>query len=417
MKLNNCKKYLLHVIRITLALVYIFSGLVKGFDPMGTAIKVDEYLMVFSLDYFSMLSPVAAIFLCAMEIFIGLLLLLNIQRRFTALATLLITAGFTLTTLYIYIASPVSDCGCFGDAIKLSNAETFYKNIVLVVMAIILYLHVFSSSRQKNRTAKIDFTYAILSAIMALAIPIEATHGVPAIDFLPYQIGSNIRQSMQIPDDAEPDQYDVKLKYKNISSGEIFEFSDSDTTWYDDTKWEFVDVESTLIKKGFTPLISSFDIADSSGNSVYEQLLDKKFMFFVVIYDADELDRIDLKSMENIQNITKIEEVEMAILTYDNIDILSVQFENKFNFRPTFYNVDNTQLKSMVRQSSGIFALKNGTIIGKIPVNEKLDIKNHQDIENFYKQQQSKKRDYALYLTTIFILLIGSYSTLKRLKR
>lgn len=417
MKFNNCKKYLLHIIRIMLASVYIFSGLVKGFDPMGTAIKVEEYLMVFSLDIFSVLSPVLAILLCAMELFIGLLLLLNIKQRFTAFVTLLITAGFTLTTLYIYIASPVSDCGCFGDAIKLSNAETFYKNIVLVIMAIAIYFNVFSQSHLKTLNSKIDSIYVILSAVLALLIPIQATVSIPAIDFLPYQIGSNIHESMQIPSNAEPDKYEVKLKYKNIASGEIVEFSDSDTTWYDDTKWEFVDIESKLIQKGFSPPIASFDITDYNGTSVYEQILNKNNIFFVVIYDASKLDKIDPQSIENMRAISEIEGVEVAVLTYDNIENISVLFETKFGFSPVFYNADNIQLKSMLRQSVGIFALQEGTIIGKTVIGAELGIDTREDIEIFYEQQQSKRCNYTMFLTILFISLIGSYMILKLFKR
>ncbi len=390
-------KYAILSIRILLAAVYIFSGIVKAFDPMGTAIKIEEYLVSFSMEGLVFLSSTFSILLCAMELMIGLMLLLGLFKRIVSVFALLITFAFTLTTLYIFIENPVSDCGCFGDAIKLSNSETLYKNIVLLIMAFAVYIYYNKTEKWIDKTTLIkDIKYKVLLGVFCLAIPIYSTSNIPPVDFLPYQIGVNIPQAMEIPADAQRDEYEIKLIYKNIGNGDIIEFSDSDTTWYDSSKWEFVETKSRLLTKGFTPEIESFEITDINGLSVRDDVLSAKKIILLVFYTSDELENIEKHKIENFYNFADSTDSKIAILTYDDILTFRSVFEQKYRFTPIVYNADNVQLKSMIRQPKGAILLEDGTIISKKPINSTAEA-----IENM-----NDRVFRGLYLALIFLYLL-----------
>ena len=352
--------------RFILAFVYIFSGIVKAFDPMGTAIKIEEYLVSFSLGGLSFLSSTLSILLSATELMIGLMLLIGLFKRLTANLTIIITFVFTLVTLYIYINNPVSDCGCFGDAIKLTNAETFYKNIGLLILSTFIWLYYGITERLIDKeNFKHDIKFSIPLIILCLGIPIYSTCNIPPIDFLPYQIGVNIPQAMEVPTDAPKDEYKIKLVYRNIATGKLVEFSDTDTTWYDDTKWEFVETKTKLVSRGFTPAIGSFEITNENGVSVKNEVLNSEKIILLVFYTLDDLTDTKQQYIQRYYNLANRTDSKIAIVTYDDIATFTSMFEDIYKFTPSVYNIDNVQLKSMIRQSKGAIFLEKGTITSK----------------------------------------------------
>lgn len=411
--MKKYKNALLTFSRILLGIVYIYSGFVKGADPMGTSIKIDEYLTSFSLDAINFISPLGAVILCGLELFVGLMLLFNLQKKIVSYITLALTSVFTVMTIYIYIASPVADCGCFGDAIKLTNGETLFKNFILEAMAIILFVSVTKSTKP----TKSDNIFGLLLAIYAFAIPTYSTFTVPPLDFLPYSIGVNIPEAIHIPKNAPKDKYEIKLIYKNIQNGDIIEFSDTDTTWYDSKKWEFIDTKSKLIRKGFTPDISHFEITDNSSVSVYKELMSKNNLILLVVYNNDALKNISNSDIEQIRQLSMIEGLNVAVLTYDDADKVSKTLNKKHLLSLPVYNADNVQLKSMLRQKSGLIVLQNGTIIAKTAIFRDLELNSANDVDYIYEKEIQKRTVYYIILIALLTAIAATYTYLRIKKR
>ena len=164
------------LIRIVLGVVFIASGFLKGVDPWGTAIKSNEYLVAFGMEWLSDTAYILAILQCAFEMWLGLLLLFNQLRSFTRFFTLLFMLFFTVLTLIIALTDPVSDCGCFGDAIKLTNWETFIKNLILLPLSVILFLHM----RREIVTDRPRGGIITTTLLLALFPSLSATYSLPS---------------------------------------------------------------------------------------------------------------------------------------------------------------------------------------------------------------------------------------------
>ena len=197
------RKVLVNIARVVLAVVLIFSGFVKAVDPMGTQYKMADYLEALHLAPYvhDAMTLGAAILLSAFEFSLGIFLLLAIRRRTVSLLTLILFLVMTPLTLWLALTNPVSDCGCFGDAVVLTNWQTFWKNAVLLAMAVLIWRHPLDMYRfvsKSNQWIVINYT-----AIFILVVSGWSLYDLPYFDFRPYHIGANIRQGMEIPDDAE----------------------------------------------------------------------------------------------------------------------------------------------------------------------------------------------------------------------
>ena len=182
-------KLLFQIFRFLLAAVFIFSGFVKGIDPLGSAYKFGDYFAAFHLDFLQPTVVVMAFILCAAELLIGLLLLFGIKMRFAAWSVLLFMAFFTPLTLVLAIFNPVSDCGCFGDAIKLSNWGTFFKNLVFLAAAVFVFIQrkKFTSFYSKP----MQWALLMVLSVVALTPSFHGYYSLPMFDFRPYKVGVN----------------------------------------------------------------------------------------------------------------------------------------------------------------------------------------------------------------------------------
>ncbi len=204
--------------RITIGTLFTFSGFVKSVDPMGSAIKFDEYLISFGMEWLTAGSLTFAILLSTLEMTLGLMLLLGVFKKFTAYLSMLFMLFFTMLTTYIYYTSPVKDCGCFGDAVVLSNGETLLKNIIFTTI-LLPYFFKYLFYRESIRARRRDRMLTLMVILFSLTPAIYAVVYLPIIDFLPYKIGVNIPQAMSIPEGEKEDVYDTKLVYKSIENG------------------------------------------------------------------------------------------------------------------------------------------------------------------------------------------------------
>lgn len=365
----NCNnKKALHITgsiaRTLLALTFLFSGFVKAVDPLGTVYKIQDYLHEGFGGVFQWAIPaagVAAVCLIALEWLLGIAMLLNVRTQWTSWITLLFYCIMTPLTLYIAIANPVSDCGCFGDALVITNWQTFWKNIILLLLSICLVICRKAIPELFSWWMEIIIALAALGSVAGI-MGYSYTH-LPQIDFRPYKVGNHIPTLMEIPDDAEVDQYEITLIYAKDGKEQTFTLENYPKG---DPEWTFVDQKSVLIKKGYVPPIHDFEIETLEGDYVTQDILESEEpIALVVMYDLSKTDT------------TQLEKLMYMIHEYPRVYFLTASGEEEiFAFAEelgwdeettysTFCFTDPITLKTIVRANPGVIVVQNGTIIDK----------------------------------------------------
>ncbi len=358
--MGNRFKTLIQIFRYTLAIVFIFSGFVKGVDPLGSAYKFSDYFKAFHADFFEPLTIVFSFILCAAELLIGLMLLFGVKMRLAAWGAFLFMVVFTPLTFILALFNPVSDCGCFGDAIKLTNWETFYKNIFFLVAAIFLLVSRKTlESNLKNRT---EWLLVAMLILISLAPSWYGFNHLPLINFRPYKIGVNIPEAMRVPEDAPVDEYKTIFYYQK--NGEIKEFDENNYPWQDST-WKFVDSKSTLVRKGFTPPVENFNLFSLYGNDITDSIINHRGYYFLVI--AKEIQKVKPGSAEQMNQLyllARDKGYSFAVITSSSRNQID-DFATSSGALYPFINADEVLLKTIIRSNPGLMIIKDGTIIGK----------------------------------------------------
>lgn len=365
----NCNnKKALHITgsiaRTLLALTFLFSGFVKAVDPLGTVYKIQDYLHEGFGGVFQWAIPaagVAAVCLIALEWLLGIAMLLNVRTQWTSWITLLFYCIMTPLTLYIAIANPVSDCGCFGDALVITNWQTFWKNIILLLLSICLVICRKAIPELFSWWMEIIIALAALGCVAGI-MGYSYTH-LPQIDFRPYKVGNHIPTLMEIPDDAEVDQYEITLIYAKDGKEQTFTLENYPKG---DPEWTFVDQKSVLVKKGYVPPIHDFEIETLEGDYITQDILvSEEPVTLVVMYDLTKTDT------------TQLEKLMHMIHEYPRVYFLTASGEEEiFAFAEelgwdeettysTFCFTDPITLKTIVRANPGVIVVQNGTIIDK----------------------------------------------------
>ena len=365
---NYNNKKALHITgsiaRTLLALTFLFSGFVKAVDPLGTVYKIQDYLHEGFGGIFQWAIPAAgaaAVCLIALEWLLGIAMLLNVRTQWTSWITLLFYCIMTPLTLYIAIANPVSDCGCFGDALVITNWQTFWKNIILLLLSICLVICRKAIPELFSWWMEIIITLAALGSVAGI-MGYSYTH-LPQIDFRPYKVGNHIPTLMEIPDDAEVDQYEITLIYAKDGKEQTFTLENYPKG---DPEWTFVDQKSVLIKKGYVPPIHDFEIETLEGDYITQDILESEEpVALVVMYDLSMTDT------------TQLEKLMHMIHEYPRVYFLTASGEEEiFAFAEelgwdeettysTFCFTDPITLKTIVRANPGVIVVQNGTIIDK----------------------------------------------------
>lgn len=357
-----------HISRILLGLTFIFSGFVKGIDPLGSTYKFTDYFNAFQMPWFTDLAFALGIFLAAAEFLLGTAFLFNFFIRITSWFMLAFMVFFTGLTLVIALTNPVTDCGCFGDALIITNWQTFYKNIVLLALAIFVFMQR-KNFRSKNGPV-LSVALTGMTMVFYFYLVSYSYHHLPIIDFSPYKVGVNIPEAMKIPDGAAKDIYENNLIYKNLKTGEEKEFTEANYPWQDTLNWKFVKMaEQKLIQKGYKPPIHDFRIETPEGEDIKDFFLyDEKGTFVVVAYNLQKSDKEGMKKIAQFAVEAKRKGYNFIALTAtspDNIDAFKAETGADFDF----FNTDEITLKTIVRSNPGLLLLKKGTIIGKYHFN------------------------------------------------
>jgi uncharacterized membrane protein YphA (DoxX/SURF4 family) len=352
------------VARTLLALTFLFSGFVKAVDPLGTVYKIEDYLKAFG-GFFTDLMPlagIAAVCLIALECLLGWTMLLNVRTRWTSWIALAFYLVMTPLTLYIALKNPVTDCGCFGDALVLTNWQTFYKNIVLCTLALCLLVCSKAIPQLWNKWAELGLALIGLG-IAAGIMGYSYTH-LPPMDFRPYKVGNHIPTLMEIPEGAEPDVYETTLIYADEQGNEQ-EFT-LENYPKGDPSWIFVDQRSVLVQKGYEAPIHDFEILTMDFEDItYDILESEEPVYLVTMYDLKKTDR---KQMDKLMAIVH-EHTKVYFLTGSGEeDIYAFAEELGWDEETTqsvFCSIDPVTLKTIVRANPGLVVVQNGTIIEK----------------------------------------------------
>lgn len=364
-----------HLARLLLGLVFIFSGFVKAVDPLGTTYKIEDYLKAFG-GFFTDLMPLAqpaAIALIAIEILLGICLVTNVKTQWTSWITLLFYLVMTPLTLYIALTNPVSDCGCFGDALVLTNWQTFYKNVVLLILAIALLIC--RKAVYPTFVWQVEWGIILLSVLLAGGFMFYNLSHLPVVDFRPYKVGNNIPELMEFPEDAEPDQYEISFIYEKEGVEQEFDLTNYPKN---DSTWTFVRQNSRLIKKGYEPPIHDFEILTMDYEDITFDILESETpVTLVVMYDLSKTERKVLDQVTDLYHNCLSRQESFYILTgAGEDDILAfceeIEQANTSN-RLTPYNhpeavfctCDPVTLKTIVRANPGAIVVKDGIIIDK----------------------------------------------------
>lgn len=353
-------KIILWVSRYLLAITFIFSGIVKGVDPLGSAYKFGDYFMAFGLDFFMPLALPMSFILCAAELLIGLMLLFNIRTVLASWGALIFMAVFTPLTLVLAIYNPVSDCGCFGDALILTNWQTFFKNLPLLGAS--AFLIVFRKKIQPMYRFFPEVTATILLAIISFMPSIHGYYNLPLFDFRPYSIGTNIQQAMEFPENAPHDEYKTVLYYQK--DGITKEFTQENFPWQD-SSWVFVDSKSILVKKGYEPPIKDFVLTDFYGWDKTDSILHSPGYFLVAI--AYRLDKANAEAFTKLNELYyKAKEQQIGFVCITSSPATEIdRFISSTGVAFPFLMADEIMLKTIIRSNPGILLLNEGTIIGK----------------------------------------------------
>jgi uncharacterized membrane protein YphA (DoxX/SURF4 family) len=361
-------KIIKHLARILVGITFIFSGFVKGIDPWGSAYKFTDYFNAMHLEWLQWAALPLGIILSFAEFAIGVALLFNTFLRFFSWLALLFMIFFTGLTLWIAIENPVTDCGCFGDALVISNWETFYKNLILIVLTVIVFIY------RKNIKGlpgkKTGLTLAVLSVVIYSFIVFHSYNHLPVFDFRPYKVGVNIPEAMATPADAPQDVYENIFYYKNKNTGEVEQFTEENYPWQDTINYEFHDMESNLIQEGYDPPIHDFRIETPEGDDIIDFFLyDDNYVFMLIAYD---LKKSNTKSQEEINTLAHwaMDEGMTFICLTSSLPEQSAGFAEEHGAPYEFFNTDEITLKTIVRSNPGLMVLKNGTIIAKYHYND-----------------------------------------------
>ena len=354
-------KMTVNLCRIIVALTFIFSGFVKAIDPIGLQYKLQDYLGAIGIPGFlpDWMLLIMAVLLAAVEFCMGIFLLFAIQRRLISKLIVVFMSIMTLITVWLVVANPVKDCGCFGDALHLTNTETLVKNIILLGCSIVIMqrpLAMFRFISESNQWIVINYTIVFIFVSSGLSL-----YYLPLFDFRPYRIGTNIPRGMEIPKDAEQPLFETTFIMEK--GGQRKEFTLND---YPDSTWKFIDSKTVQVKEGYIPPIHDFSIADrKTGKDLTDSVLRHKGYTFLLI--APYLERADDSNFGDIDQLYEYAQtynIPFYCLTASTAKAIQ-RWKDITGAEYPFCITDETTLKTIVRSNPGLLLLKDGTIINK----------------------------------------------------
>lgn len=354
-------KVWVNICRFVLAVVFIFSGFVKAIDPFGSFYKIQDYLTAFNLiSWFPGYWPLLfAVLLAAIEFCAGIYLFLGIRRKISSTLAFLLMLVMTPLTLYLALADPVSDCGCFGDALVLTNWQTLGKNVVLLVAAVT----VFRQWREITRfiTLKMEWIFSMYTILFVFALSAYCLRNLPLLDFRPYKIGTNIKAGMEIPEGAKLSVLETTFVMEKDGKRKEFTLDN-----YPDSTWTFVETRTIVKEKGYEPPIHDFAMQSlTSGTDITDSVLTSRgYTFLLVAHRIEEADDSNIDLINEIYDYSVEHGYGFYALTSSPEDAIALWCDRTGAEYP-FCQMDDITLKTIIRSNPGLLLIKDGTILNK----------------------------------------------------
>jgi uncharacterized membrane protein YphA (DoxX/SURF4 family) len=359
-------KLLLNLLRIIVGVLFIFSGLIKANDPLGLSYKMDEFFEVLHLTFLSPFSLVYSVTMNTFEIVAGVAVLLGYRMRIFSVLLLLLISLFTFLTAYALFSGTIRECGCFGDCIKLSATETFWKDVALFVMILVIFFY--RKRIQPIWGDKPTAALMIVSLAGALGLQWYTLSHLPIVDCLGYKVGNNIPEKMKLPAGATPDVFETVLVYKK--DGKEKDFTADNYPW-SDSSWVFVDRRDKLIKEGSgEPPVKDFILTDLDGvNQTQAILSEAQPVYLFLVQNVKKAGSGWDKKMQALQEQFKAGKVYIYGVTASSKEDIAA-FEKEHGLQFPFVQMDGTAIKTAGRSNPCLILLEKGTIKGKWHYND-----------------------------------------------
>ncbi len=350
--------------RIIVGALFIFSGLIKLNDPVGFSFKLKDYFApeVLNLEFLVPFALMIAIVLVIFEVLLGIMLLIGYLKKFTLWSLLLMILFFTFLTFYSAYFNKVTDCGCFGDAIKLTPWQSFIKDIILLFFIVILVVG--KNHIQPLFTITVRRLIILIAFIGCMAITYHVLQHLPIIDFRPYKIGANIEEGMMVPAGAPKPVFDYHWKF-NINGEEKTITTNGD---YPTVDGDFISVETTEVQKGYEPPIHDFTM-ERDGEDFTTEFLNEERLITIVAYSLGNTEKEGFGPIKKLTDEAMKKGYKVIGLSASSqADTENLKAKHNLNF--DFYFCDETTLKTIIRSNPGIMELQRGTVMQKLHWND-----------------------------------------------
>ena len=366
-----CLTIITNLFRFLAGITFILSGFVKAVDPIGTQYKIADYAAAMGLEGVmpDIMTLGASVLLSGTEFVLGIMLLFAIRRRLVTKLALLFVGIMTAITVWLYVADPVSDCGCFGDAIKLTNGETLLKNIVLLAVTALLAWRPMRMPRMVSRSNQwIVYHYSV---VFILVIAAYSLYYLPLFDFRPYRIGADIAKGMEVPEDAEQPEFETTFIMEKDGIRKEFGLDN-----YPDSTWTFIDSKTKVLKQGYIPPIHDLALmllpqhneeeedGDYSEDITETVLADPGYTFLLISPHLENADDSMFGNIDQIYEYACDYGYKFYCLTASGKKAID-HWTDMTGAEYPFCNVDETTLKTIIRSNPGLVLLKGGVIVGK----------------------------------------------------
>ena len=407
-------KILRTIARISVGLLFVFSGYVKVIDPIGSQIKFGEYFEAFSMHG---LIPVALIFgiiLSVGELLIGLGLLFGLRMKQVSWAALLFMIFMTGLTFVLAVTDAVKDCGCFGDAIKLTNRQTFYKN--LIILPVVIFIFAQRKKYKQIMCCTAEWITAGTFAFLCTCFLIYNYRHLPFIDFMPYKCGVNIPEAMIVPENAPKDVFEEStFIYEKNGERKTFTLDD-----LPDETWTFIDAPAPkLLKAGYSAPARDFTVS-RNGEHIQNEILEREgYLVFVTSYNINGIKDKYANVLKDVYEYCTNNNIEFVFLSGSS-ERDNDNFKEKNDLSFDIYFTDETVLKSMVRSNPGLMLLKDGTILKKRNI---LDV-SVSDTDKAVKDDPKKviseyetRKSLSILISVLFTVICFAFFSFKAVKK
>lgn len=366
---------LTHVSRFLVGGLFIFSGFIKANDPLGFSYKLKEYFEVFQADtgfgFFELFAHIAlplAILICASEIILGVMLLIGYRTNLTLWLLFAQIVFFTFLTFYSACYNKVTHCGCFGDFIQLKPWQSFWKDIVLLVLITLLFAG--KDNIRPVFAPMIVSVLFLLGVVFSLGFPIYAYRNLPPLDFRAYAPGLSIKDAMIKSANYKDPIYESILVYENIKTGDLKDFTNDEymqsKIWEDTLNFKWHETKTKLVSEAVdAPKITDFKVSDADGNDITDLLLnDSSYSFWLITHELAHVEDNEtlMAQVNDFYKLASLDKHKFIAFTASSAKEID-DYKHKHNALYDFATVDNIVLKTMIRSNPGLMLVKNGKVI------------------------------------------------------